>query len=305
MQQRQRRLWLGAVAFVLGLVAIVVPSSASYANASPNYNDVWFNKCAGVTRPGNTDTLVLPNGGQFTLQMDTCIQWNMIDQRYEFAINVTWSETDGQRPAVPFDGMKIHVVSQDNNITQASKDCDITAKVNVGNSGTTNCVLGPLNYGDLGVFTLTADGYVQWDINNDGKGWQTAHQLYGSPSYKQDEFQRSTFTFAGGFTCIDALAKPKYNSLTGRVYSRGAVACEYGADYGEGFELNIADLTTNAQADKSWGCVGGGLPPKSPYECITEVSLPYGSSGDHWASGITIDTYAGGGHDALRWDVNL
>ncbi|MEV6925978.1 hypothetical protein AB0M46_15995 [Dactylosporangium sp. NPDC051485] len=59
-------------------------------------------------------------------------------------------------------------------------DCNITSTINSKWSGIYTCKT-PVYTGYSSAFDYSGDGWAQWDVDNDGKGWLTPRQFVGSP----------------------------------------------------------------------------------------------------------------------------
>jgi hypothetical protein len=292
---RQLRRWLAvnAVASV-AVVAGALPATPAFA---ATYQAAPMTKCAGTNASGNTTTVTFIGGGKETLAINTCISRDAVTHLYSFWVSLTWTDSDNNRGSLPYDAFKIHVVEQNTNITTLSKDCDVLSVMNAaGTSGSTSCKISNIKLeGNSGFneMQMTADGYVQWNLNRDGLGWLPVHNLYGSPSFVANEFTDHKDTNTG---CVLAIEKPKKYS-DGRVYYRAASACPISVPLSYIVILTV-ELAINGHITyATYGHCSDKTLPFSVSFCSIEGSQPDPSGSQSYQTAVDqsrIDTATGG-----------
>lgn len=270
-----------AMLAALGVAAAVILSGT--AASATVYSDVdhTMDKCSGTDSgvPANSMLIYFPNGGNENVYVNTCIGYHMITGAYKFFITVTWSDSDNNRPSVPYDHFKIHLQEQDSDTDIGTKDCDITSQMNAsGTSGSATCVVNPVYYLPS---ALTTDGWVQWDINNDGVGYQPQHNVTGSPNYAANEFKHYVEEGSG---CTIVTEKPKkYHD--GYVYFRGGVACpNNGMTFDahgsvEAYQAASTTGTATRENHAEYDCYQSGSPW---YACVAETKVLDPSGTQYW-----------------------
>jgi hypothetical protein len=159
---------------------------AAAAQASP-VGGLPTVQCTDQTGSGNSPTVTFPGGGDLGFHMSTCIQYSLSSDMYDTYIEADWHDADNNRPAVPFDELTVHVELQTFDSPLHWKDCDFTSAMNSasGTAGTFICDIGYFA-GPASGYYLSSDGYIKWDINNDGLGELPTNQLSGSPNFYDD-----------------------------------------------------------------------------------------------------------------------
>jgi hypothetical protein len=96
---------------------------------------------------------------------------------------VTWSPGTGSDDSSDtttsrFDGFKIHTQLQREDVTRNEAACDVTADLNAAMTGSKSCAY---QISSPAAGAWTADGYVQWNEDNDGLYWLGPWYAKGSP----------------------------------------------------------------------------------------------------------------------------
>jgi hypothetical protein len=80
----------------------------------------------------------------------------------------------------PFDGFLVHAQLQQDNVTKREVHCYFDNNINASYTGSASCnvIIGTTT--DAG--NWGADGFINWDINGDGKQWQKPWYVLGSPA---------------------------------------------------------------------------------------------------------------------------
>ncbi|MDI1460608.1 CHAP domain-containing protein [Catellatospora sp. KI3] len=182
-----RRVLGAAGAVAVALLASAAVSGTAQAQEPPTDP---YQICNDYTHAGNSPGVGFPNGGDMDLDVKTCIT-SMGNGTFKSQIWVDWQDGDLDKPTHPFDGFKIVVRLENHDDPLTTKTCDVTAAINAGTgkSGYVFCDIGAYDAPDWSYY-LSVDGYIQWDIDNDGLGYKAANQLTGSPVFNDDHGQR-------------------------------------------------------------------------------------------------------------------
>lgn len=164
--------------------ALVLLLPVGAASASTVQPQAWTSECAwnaasdywAVSLPGKTD---------LNFYAVPCV-FHSGSSVYA-TVELAWSESE--LPPVgsghKFDGFKVRAnldvrPNGGSDTIFEYKDCDFTNAVNADWAENATCTTPTYNGYDSS-FDYSGDGWVSYDIDNDGKSWQPTRQLYGSP----------------------------------------------------------------------------------------------------------------------------
>ncbi|MCG5439825.1 hypothetical protein [Micromonospora foliorum] len=161
------------VAAAAGAVVVATPAQAATT------------KCYGEV--GNLWEVDLPNKTDLLLGADPCIVRDGSGLYAYFSVRWQQCCIPAYGSGHKFDGVKITVrlerrpngSSDDTVIT--SRTCDITSAVNSTWSDIRATCFTDMKFVYDSSYDWSADGTIQWDIDNDGDSWKPAKALNGSP----------------------------------------------------------------------------------------------------------------------------
>ncbi|MFI8354969.1 hypothetical protein [Streptomyces cyaneofuscatus] len=154
-----------AVATILATSAVVMTPTSALAAAAT--------KCSAVQKK-TFDTI----GANLTVAIKLCVQRTSTNY-YSAWSYISWNG-NGDGLAVGMEKLKVNLRLERNDADYRTGSNDYTSEVNAYESKT-NWGFGTTTYYSSTSGGWTADGNVEWDINNDGKGGGT-WSLGGSPS---------------------------------------------------------------------------------------------------------------------------
>ncbi len=177
-----RKIRIAALSAITAATVLIPMSLSAAAFASPVQTSSLL--CQDQTGAGNSPSVTFPNGGDMGFYVSTCIAYSSTLDEYNSEIIIDWHDADNNRPAVPFDALTAHVETQDFDDPNHTNDCDFTSAMNnaTGTSGEFVCQTGYYT-GHVSGYYMTSDGYIDWNINNDGLGNMPNNQLTGSPVF--------------------------------------------------------------------------------------------------------------------------
>lgn len=172
---RSRILWLGAVAVaVIGAV-----SAAAQPAQAADKMTCWKNK---------TLTIKLRNSESVKVTNHTCVlRQEVVEGRRHGYRYKAWVTTDWKRSkACPggtcperLDRYTVYPRLEFNGALHAEERCDITRELNQRVQGRYECATLPSGPYTHAVRGVTSDGFVEYDVDGDGKGARKV-QLHGS-----------------------------------------------------------------------------------------------------------------------------
>jgi hypothetical protein len=171
------------------IVALLVPMllgvfAAPQASADA---EAWTSKCYDGL--GNDRKVDLPGKTDINIFLPPCV-YRSGDKLYA-TVELLWSEAE--IPAVgsghKFDGFHV-MATLERRANGSSEDvilelvqCDFKDEVNASWGGSVTCKT-PVYTGYNSAYDYSADGWIQYDTDNDGKSWLPYMQLTGSPLIK-------------------------------------------------------------------------------------------------------------------------
>lgn len=171
-----RRLAVVALAAVAGLAMTAGTAHAGREFPGGSIQD-------GKVRWAGERTIALPNKSDLTVSVHTSVYRTDYGEVWG-RVKISWHGA-GLGSGHKFDGFRIvprlerrYGSSGTDQIIKVD-DCDVTQSLNNVWQGALSCYSPVADWNSS--FYWSGDGYLQWDIDNDGKGWQSAWQLKGSP----------------------------------------------------------------------------------------------------------------------------
>jgi len=171
------------------IFALLAPILLAGVMATPASADVeaWSEKCYDGL--GNDANPNLPNKTDLNIYMPPCIHRS--GNKLYASVKVAWGEAtlpifgSGHK----FDGFKVFIGLErrpngsSSDVIIEMRECDIKDEVNAVWSGDFTCKT-PISNSYNSAYDYSADGWIQYDIDNDGESWKPIQYLTGSPLIK-------------------------------------------------------------------------------------------------------------------------
>lgn len=166
------------------LAVLVAPGAAVAREAGAGDGPAWTERCYAGS--GNRWTIDLPAATDLELRGAPCV--HSAGDRLYASVRFSWDAVGSPalRGGHAFDGVEVRVRLErrrDGSTTDSpllAADCDLTDEVNGGRSGAFTCRTG-VHSGYDAAFDYSGDGWVDYDLGDDGKGYLGVRNLTGSP----------------------------------------------------------------------------------------------------------------------------